>query len=163
MPFDHSHARPAAVPRSTRCRVHGLTQESYILQLRRLLAGGSRERAVYDSLVADVVSADPRQLFGPRLLRNGAYLVEALYRTLPERRHCGGPIEPGSAPAPLAYTRWLAWRQVRDAVRAGTAHCRQVGHHVGRARREVALHLRNGWIPDPGRSDQELVELLNNL
>ena len=164
MSFDGANTGCAAVSRSLRCRAHGLTMESYLPQLRRLLAGGSRERAVYDSLVDDVVSVDPRQLFGSCHLRSGAYLIEALYRTLPERRLSGGrSAGGGSGPAPLAYARWLAWRGVRDDVRAGTAHCRQVGHHVARARGELIRYLRKGWVPDPTRVDGDLVELLNNL
>jgi hypothetical protein len=163
--YHHAHARCAAGPQPSRCSAHGLTPDRFIPQLRRLLAGGSRERAVYDSLVDDVVaSPDPRQLFGPDHLRSGAFLVEALYHTLPERRCDDDPVPLATLLlAPLAYARWFTWRQVREEIRAGAAHCREVGVYIGRSRLDVARHLRDGWVPDPARADLDLAELLNNL
>jgi len=120
---------------------------------------------VYDSLVDDVVaSPDPRLLFGPAHLRSGAFLVEALYVTLPERPSDDDVSPPAPLPlAPLAYARWLTWRQVREEIRTGVAHCREVGVYIGRSRLDVARHLRDGWVPDPARADLDLTELLNNL
>jgi hypothetical protein len=163
VPFDHADSRSAPPAWTSRCLAHGLTPERFVPQLRRLLAGGSREWAVYDSLVDDIVAGDPHRLFGPDRLRNGAYLTEALYQTLPERGAIDATIAGGPRLAPLAYARWFTWRQVRDEIRAGTVHCRQVGHHLVRSRHDLAQHLRAGWVPDPSRVDRELAELLNDL
>ncbi len=148
-----------------RCRAHGLTQDHFIPQLQRLLStGAARDRRVYYSLIDDVVgTAKPLDLFDRTKQRPGVYLIEALYLTEAERVH-GCEIDPQPLLAPLGYSRWVAWRQFREALRTGSiGYGRGVAGYVDRARQEVVQHLVAGWRPAARPGDRELADLIARL
>ncbi len=144
------------------CREHGLTQDVFMPQLRRLLRPGTAgDRLVYDSLVADVLRSDnPLDLFRTSQKRSGVFLIEALYRTHREQAESGDERVVSSLPA-LGYSRWVAWRRFREAIRSGAVgYGRGLEDYVQSSRADVIGHVRAGWRPDGGRDDKELNELL---
>ena len=145
-----------------RCMQHRLTDDDYMPQLRRLLAGAATERQVYDSLVHDVVaaSANPLGLFQRSQQRCGMYFIEALYRTYAEQVVAG---DRASLPSlgPLGYSRWVAWRCFGDAVRnRSVSFGRRVDDFIVRSRIDVIGHIGSGWRPLVLPQDPELLELL---
>lgn len=145
------------------CNHHCVTDEYYLPQLRRLLAGADRDRLVYDGIVADVVgSANPLDLFKRSQLRRGVYLIEALYRTLTEQAEHGDELALPSL-APLGYSRWVAWRRFGDAVRSrSVSFGSSVGQFISLSRHDVVHHVHAGWRPAVIPPDPELIELLHN-
>ncbi len=145
-----------------RCLQHRLTDDDYVPQLRRLLAGAAFERRVYDSLVHDVVtaSANPLDLFQHSQQRCGMYFIEALYRTSTEQAVSGDEAMLPSL-GPLGYSRWVAWRRFGDAVRnRSVSFGRGVADFIVRSRADVIGHIGSGWRPLIIPRDPELLELL---
>lgn len=148
---------------TTRCREHGLTHDVFIPQLRRLLRpGGAGDRRVYDSLVADVLrSENPLDLFPASKRRSGVLLIEALYRTHVEQAE-SGDLRVHSSLGALGYSRWVAWRRFREAIRDGSiGYGRGLGGYLHSSKEDVAAHLRSGWRPVGDHQDAELRELLH--
>ena len=145
-----------------RCREHGMNHDVFIPQLRRLLRPGrAGDRRVYDSLVADVLkSENPLDLFRASQKRSGVFLIEALYRTHVEQAESGDERVYSSLGA-LGYSRWVAWRRFRDAIRSGSVgYGRSLEWYVSSSRDAVADHVKDGWRPEDGIDDDELRELL---
>ncbi len=145
-----------------RCREHGMTQDVFIPQLRRLLRPGrAGDRRVYDSLVADVLRHDnPLDLFRTSQKRSGIFFIEALYLTHVEQAESGDERVYSSLPE-LGYSRWVAWRRFQEAVRSGSVgYGRGLDRYLQCSRNDVAGHVRDGWRPNDGRDDDELDALL---
>lgn len=146
-----------------RCWEHGLNHDHYMPQLQRLLRPGrAGDRRTYDSLVSDVVtSRNPLDLFEGRRKRCGVFFIEALYRTHAQQAQWGD-TEAMSLLAPLCYSRWLAWRRFRDALRSGSIrYGRNVDEYIRRSREDVIAHLRAGWQPTVAPGDEEFDRIRN--
>ena len=149
---------------TAKCREHGINHDVFIPQLRRLLRPGrAGDRRVYDSLVADVLrSKNPLDLFEVSQQRSGVYLIEALYRTHVEQAESGDERVFSSLGA-LGYSRWVAWRRLREAIRAGSVgYGRGLESYVSSSKDAVADHVKEGWRPDDGNDDDELRALLRS-
>jgi len=92
--------------------------------------------------------------------RSGVFLIEALYRTHVEQAESGDERVYSSLGA-LGYSRWVAWRRFRDAIRSGSVgYGRSLEWYVSSSRDAVADHVKDGWRPEDGIDDDELRELL---
>ncbi|MGI9597061.1 MAG: hypothetical protein ACR2QK_12930 [Acidimicrobiales bacterium] len=144
--------------RSDRCREHGVTADYYVPQLWRLLSGDAPARHVYYTFIDEIVGSDnPLDLFEGRRKRPGMYFIEALYLTHAEY---GDEIARPSL-APLGYSRWVAWRRLRDVIKSGSVSFPgRLDEFIARSRGDVIRHVRSGWKPAVLPRDPELMELL---